>query len=307
MTSRYIQDCHPQPRPSATTIGPQHAAWETWSAPVRWRWAIGFPAPDSAAPWARFGTGSVPVGKRWGSATLPRIGASTVQHATGLAHVVPPVNIVVSVVIEPAKLPFRQRRKTRRLIRTLRRHRDAATRQYAAGNLARTGDPSATKALADAAAHDDSPYVRNSALACLTRLDAKSCTSSRLSKPGLRGQRRPRAHLLLPGGRPDRPATAVLGGTGAQGDDVTTLTRGLFVGSRIASPQQRLHSPARRLIGLSPNVTGHRARQRRAARPALPGARPTRWQTERRRRGGLRWTCFSTRSHCRDQQQNPSS
>lgn len=86
----------------------------------------------------------------------------------------PTVAIVVSVVTEPAKFPWRERWKTRRLIRTLRRHRDVATRQYAAGNLARTGDPSAPKALAEAAVHDDSPYVRNSALANLAMLDAKS-------------------------------------------------------------------------------------------------------------------------------------
>jgi hypothetical protein len=80
--------------------------------------------------------------------------------------------IVLKMTTEAAPLTFRERWKISRLIRTVRRHRDAATRQLAIGRLAHSGDPRATQVIADAAAHDENRYVRASALAGLARLDA---------------------------------------------------------------------------------------------------------------------------------------
>ncbi|MFI6093605.1 HEAT repeat domain-containing protein [Streptomyces sp. NPDC051218] len=78
------------------------------------------------------------------------------------------------MVTEPANLTWRERRAARRWIRTLRRHRDPATRQRASWQLGKTGVPGAAEALADAAAHDKSEYVRASALSDLARLDGRS-------------------------------------------------------------------------------------------------------------------------------------
>jgi hypothetical protein len=77
------------------------------------------------------------------------------------------------MVVEPATLTFRERWQMRRLVPTLRRGRDPAARQGAAGALATIGGPRAAEALADAA-RDDNKYVRSSVLGALAQLDAKS-------------------------------------------------------------------------------------------------------------------------------------
>ncbi|MDG9711346.1 HEAT repeat domain-containing protein [Streptomyces sp. DH10] len=77
------------------------------------------------------------------------------------------------MVTEPDNLTWRERRAARRWLRTLRQHRDGATRQRACWQLGQTGVPGAAEALADAAAHDQSDYVRTSALMALARLDAR--------------------------------------------------------------------------------------------------------------------------------------